>query len=53
MFKGKKLIKLYNAHMKKVINKVVIFGKREWFLLIMVAAITFVIILFELLIKLF
>lgn len=49
MFKGKKLIKLYNTLMKKIINKVVTFGKREWFLLIMVAAITFVIVLFELL----
>ncbi len=35
--------------MKKILNKVVTFGKREWFLLIMVAAITFVIVLFELL----
>ncbi len=49
MFKGEKLIKLYKTLMKKIINKVVTFGKREWFLLIMVAAITFVIVLFELL----
>ncbi len=33
--------------MKKMFNKVVAFGKKEWFLLVMVAAITLIIILFE------
>jgi hypothetical protein len=35
------------TYMKKIVNKLVTFGKREWFLLIMVAAITVVIVLFE------
>ncbi len=35
--------------MKKMSEKVVNFVKREWFLLIMVSAITLIIVLFELL----
>ena len=46
---SRSLIKYYKPIMKKILNKVVTFGKREWFLLIMVAAITLVIVLFELL----
>ncbi len=35
--------------MKKMFDKVVTFGKREWFLLVMVVAITIIIVLFEML----
>jgi hypothetical protein len=35
--------------MKKMSEKVVTFVKKEWFLLIMVSAITLIIVLFELL----
>jgi hypothetical protein len=43
------LIKLSKTHMKKMFNKVVTFGKREWFLLVMVVTITLIIVLFEML----
>ena len=35
--------------MKKLSDKVVTFVKREWFLLVMVSAITLIVVLFELL----
>jgi len=49
LFNTGKLIKLSKTLMKKMSDKVVTFVKREWFLLVMVSAITLIIIVFEML----